>query len=87
MGTIEIQIKHLKTTTAKETTVVLETVQMEQALETVGRVQCDQCSARAYAVVLVKTGELAFCRHHYNKNVQALTERGAVAKLLDISQD
>ena len=67
---------------------MLEMVQTEQDLEmAAGRVQCDQCSARAYASVLLKTGELAFCHHHYNKNAQALTERGAVAKLLDISQD
>jgi hypothetical protein len=82
--------KHPKTTTAKEITVVSETLQMDQELVLVRpmeRVQCDQCSARAHVLVTLTSGNLAFCHHHHNKNAQALTELGAVAKLLDISQD
>jgi len=90
MAGTRVPTKHPKTTTAKETTVVSETLQMDQELVLVRpmeRVQCDQCPARAYALVTLSTGDLAFCHHHYNKSAQALTERGAVAKLLDISQD
>jgi hypothetical protein len=47
-----------------------------------GRIQCDGCSARAQVVVSLPYGDLAFCLHHYNKNTQALTEQGGVAKLL-----
>ena len=47
-----------------------------------GRIQCDGCSARAQVVVSLPYGDLAFCLHHYNKNTQALTKQGGVAKLL-----
>jgi len=52
-----------------------------------GRVQCDGCSARAIKVVILPYGELAFCNHHYNKNIQALTEAGGIAKLLGVSEE
>jgi hypothetical protein len=49
-----------------------------------GRVQCDQCSARAAFKVELPFGILAFCYHHYNKNAEALTNKGGVARILDI---
>jgi hypothetical protein len=49
-----------------------------------GRVQCDQCSARAMCGVDLPYGYLSFCQHHYNKNAQALTNQGGVARILDI---
>ena len=55
---------------------------MPQAEESQGRIQCDGCSARAGVVVTLPYGILSFCMHHYNKNTQALTEQGGVAKLL-----
>ena len=48
-----------------------------------GRVQCDQCSARAVCGVYLPYGYLSFCQHHYNKNSVALTDQGGIAKLLD----
>lgn len=48
---------------------------------------CDQCSARALMEVTLPSGILTFCLHHYNINAQALTERGAIAKLLIVSQE
>ncbi|MFZ9893060.1 MAG: DUF7455 domain-containing protein [Candidatus Nanopelagicaceae bacterium] len=57
----------------------------EQVLEKVrGWVQCDSCPARAYVKAVLPSGELWFCHHHYNKHSQALTEQGAIAKLLSI---
>jgi hypothetical protein len=53
--------------------------------ETVQREQCDSCSARALVKVTLSFGELWFCLHHYNKNAEALTERGGIAKLLSIT--
>ncbi len=47
-------------------------------------VLCDQCSARAFVTVGLSTGILTFCMHHYNKHALALTEKGAVAKLLNV---
>jgi hypothetical protein len=44
---------------------------------------CDSCSARAIWLVWLPYGKLSFCGHHYNQNAQALTEQGAIAKLLD----
>jgi hypothetical protein len=56
-----------------------------QAQETAeGLVLCDQCSARAQVEVGLLTGKLTFCLHHYNKNAEVLTNKGAVAKLLNI---
>ena len=49
-----------------------------------GRVQCDQCSARAAFKVELPFGLLTFCHHHYNKNAEALTNKGGVARILDI---
>jgi hypothetical protein len=51
---------------------------------TAGLVLCDQCSARASVSVSLSAGILTFCLHHYNKNADALTEKGAVAKLLSV---
>ena len=59
--------------------------QMEAQLA-LGPVQCDQCSARAQVLTLLPSGELWFCQHHYNKNAQALTNKGAIAKLLNVSK-
>ena len=57
----------------------------EQVLEKVQEwVPCDSCSARAQVKVQLSQGELAFCFHHYNKNAQVLTDKGAVAKLLSV---
>lgn len=62
---------------------LLET--LEQDLETAAElVLCDQCSARAFVKVTLQAGILTFCMHHYNKNANALTEKGAVAKLLNV---
>ena len=46
-------------------------------------VSCDQCSARAGVKVDLSYGELWFCLHHYNKNAEALTNQGGIARLLD----
>lgn len=63
-------------------------VTQEAILETVVVAErCDQCSARAMVKVIFSYGNLWFCLHHYNKNAQALTERGAIAKLLEVSTD
>jgi hypothetical protein len=35
-------------------------------------------------VVYLGSGILTFCLHHYNIHAEALTEKGGVAKLLDI---
>ena len=50
-------------------------------------VGCDKCSARAQIKTELPYGELWFCMHHYNENAQALTEQGAIAKLLDLKKD
>jgi hypothetical protein len=34
--------------------------------------RCDQCSAEALVLVKGVTGELMFCKHHYEKNEVAL---------------
>ena len=36
--------------------------------------RCDQCGSQAYFAVLLETGELYFCRHHYLKNESVLVE-------------
>jgi len=37
---------------------------------------CDSCSvARASYLIKLLDGELAFCRHHYNKSKKALDEK------------
>ena len=59
---------------------------MLQAEESQGRIQCDGCSARAQTTVILPYGELSFCMHHYNKNAQALTNQGGIAKLLSESE-
>ncbi len=66
---------------------IVEVEQLEtEQLETQGtaRVQCDQCSARAAFEVDLPFGALSFCYHHYNKNAEALTNQGGVARILDI---
>jgi len=37
--------------------------------------------------ITLNSGILTFCHHHYNINAQALTEKGGIAKLLDISEE
>ena len=54
----------------------------ELLVETGQREQCDSCSARAMVKVDLPFGNLWFCLHHYNKNAEALTDRGGIAKLL-----
>jgi hypothetical protein len=49
-----------------------------------GWISCDQCPARAACGVDLPHGYLAFCQHHYNKNAEALTNQGGVARILDI---
>ena len=44
--------------------------------------RCDKCGAKAGMRMTLKSGILYFCMHHYNENAQALTTKGAVAKLL-----
>lgn len=36
--------------------------------------RCDQCSAEALVLVKGVTGELMFCKHHYEKNEYALSK-------------
>jgi hypothetical protein len=36
--------------------------------------RCDQCSAEALVLVKGVTGELMFCKHHYEKNESALSK-------------
>jgi hypothetical protein len=76
-----------KTVSVRSQAVVLETLQtvQGQVQETAeGLVLCDQCSARAFVKVSLSAGILTFCMHHYNNHAQALTEKGAVAKLLNV---
>jgi hypothetical protein len=68
-------------------TQIAEVDQLEKAqpeTQGAGRVQCDQCSARAAFEVELPFGLLAFCHHHYNKNAEVLTNKGGVARILDI---
>jgi hypothetical protein len=51
------------------------------------RESCDQCSARAFVMVILPYGDLTFCMHHYNQNAQALTDQGGIAKLLSVNED
>ena len=67
---------------------LLEMLEQAQLMvEVQERVQCDQCSARAKVLVDLPYGQLSFCHHHYNIHAQALTEQGAIAKLLDITAE
>lgn len=34
--------------------------------------RCDACGAQAFVRVLLRTGELLFCVHHFNKNENTL---------------
>lgn len=34
--------------------------------------RCDSCPAKAHYRITLSTGKLYFCRHHYNKNEEAL---------------
>lgn len=63
--------------------------EMNQLVENqgMGLVQCDSCSARAIYEVILPYGDLAFCRHHYNKNAVALTNQGGIAKILSIDTE
>jgi hypothetical protein len=54
------------------------------SLEEEGWIKCDSCSARAVMKVFLPFGGLTFCNHHYNKNADALTKQGGIAKLLGI---
>jgi len=54
----------------------------EVLVEVVTVERCDKCSARAGVQVELPFGTLVFCLHHYNKNAQALTDLGGIAKLL-----
>lgn len=36
--------------------------------------RCDACNAQAFFLVELKTGELAFCRHHFSKYEDSLLE-------------
>jgi hypothetical protein len=65
---------------------VLVQEETSELLEETGQwVQCDSCSARAMVKVSLSFGELWFCLHHYNKNAEALTNKGGIAKLLNIT--
>lgn len=37
--------------------------------------RCDQCGAQAYAWVLLESGELLFCAHHWTKYQEPLREK------------
>lgn len=47
------------------------------------RLQCDQCTAQAYVVVVdpTRTLELHFCHHHYTGNEWALVSKGWTVRL------
>lgn len=83
---IEAQMRPHKTVSVRMVEVtLLETLEQDLEQETgAGPVLCDQCSARAFVKVTLSAGILTFCMHHYNKNAHALTEKGAVAKLLNV---
>jgi hypothetical protein len=36
--------------------------------------RCDKCGSQAYFAVLLETGELYFCRHHFIQNESILKE-------------
>ena len=65
---------------------MIESIAVPDVVETHERVQCDSCSARAVFLVDLPYGSLAFCNHHYNKNCDALTKQGGIAKLLGIAE-
>lgn len=57
--------------------------QEELQLLTVGvREQCDLCPARAQFGVFLNNGPLTFCAHHYTEHEKALTNAGAVVKMI-----
>lgn len=37
--------------------------------------RCDQCRSQAYYLVVLDSGELMFCRHHFLKNEKPLREQ------------
>jgi len=37
--------------------------------------RCDQCQSQAYFMVVLDSGELMFCRHHFLKNESPLREQ------------
>lgn len=76
------QIKERITMTKIAEVNQLAATQLE--IQVTGRVQCDQCSARAAFEVELPFGLLTFCHHHYNKNAEVLTNKGGVARILDI---
>jgi hypothetical protein len=39
------------------------------------RDRCDACKAQAKVRVTLKTGDLLFCQHHYDKHAKALEDR------------
>ena len=80
-----ILVQHL----IKERIMMTQLAEMNQLVENqeTGRVQCDSCSARAIYEVILPYGDLAFCRHHYNKNTVALTNQGGIAKILSIDTE
>jgi hypothetical protein len=83
---ITAQMKLHKTVSVRSQIMIAETIQdpMLELGMAVELVLCDQCSARAFVTVGLSTGILTFCMHHYNKHALALTEKGAVAKLLNV---
>jgi hypothetical protein len=80
-----ILVQHL----IKERITMTQLAEMNQLVENqgMGLVQCDSCSARAIYEVILPYGDLAFCRHHYNKNAVALTNQGGIAKILSIDTE
>lgn len=36
---------------------------------------CDSCSSQSYYMVVFDTGNLFFCRHHFNKNEALIFEK------------
>jgi hypothetical protein len=49
---------------------------MEQTEEKVIDIveRCDSCNAQAYFMAIFESGELYFCRHHFMKNEEAITD-------------
>jgi hypothetical protein len=92
MARVKVQITKLKKTRAKNEENLMTQVQVQEKQPLVEmlqdqRLQCDNCSARAGIEVSLPFGELYFCKHHYNKHSEALTDKGGVARLLTYSEE
>jgi hypothetical protein len=48
--------------------------------------RCDSCRSQAYYMVSFESGDLYFCRHHYNKYYPNLYSSKLVTDVLDESE-